>query len=371
MSGRRVRRILWTLAICILGVLGLRTLVGDLFQVSSSSMEPFLWPGEVILVTYDHSPPRRMELVVFKRRGEYVIKRVAGLGGEAGEDVRIDSNGDLQIDGHYLAADLPRPRILLFDQEQQDIERYFAHGSSRGDPWRKEGDVLELDARQVKPGQAGGLLRYHPRLLDNYLDQAGGIVEGQETVADAAVACEVRFLERGGLFRIGLKEGGDTFWLRVDLTQQDSRLELLRASKEGMETLAEVQIEVELESWIPVSFENIDNHLSARFGATRLGFSYDFNHPAESSLGERIKLGGEACRLELRRLRVWRDLHYTARGHYAVGGRYPLEAGKLFVLGDNSANSMDSREYGAIDADQVIGRPRLVVWPPSAIRWLN
>ena len=75
-----------------------------------------------------------------------------------------------------------------------------------------------------------------------------------------------------------------------------------------------------------------------------------------------------------------------ADGALVVDGRRPVEpwttpealdsvffgpervpAGAVFVLGDNRRDSHDSRTLGAIPADEVIGRARVRVWPPS--RW--
>ncbi|HEX2102150.1 MAG TPA: signal peptidase I [Solirubrobacteraceae bacterium] len=48
-------------------------------------------------------------------------------------------------------------------------------------------------------------------------------------------------------------------------------------------------------------------------------------------------------------------------------GPVKVAPGALFVLGDNRANSEDSREFGAVPADRVIGRATARVWPPG--RW--
>jgi signal peptidase I len=48
-------------------------------------------------------------------------------------------------------------------------------------------------------------------------------------------------------------------------------------------------------------------------------------------------------------------------------GPVTVAKGSLFMLGDNRANSEDSREFGAVPADRVIGRATARVWPPS--RW--
>jgi signal peptidase I len=42
----------------------------------------------------------------------------------------------------------------------------------------------------------------------------------------------------------------------------------------------------------------------------------------------------------------------------------PVPAGSIYVLGDNRAQSDDSRAFGPVPLERVIGRATLVVWPP-------
>jgi signal peptidase I len=44
--------------------------------------------------------------------------------------------------------------------------------------------------------------------------------------------------------------------------------------------------------------------------------------------------------------------------------------GYVFVMGDNRAESFDSRMFGPIDRDLIVGRAFVVLWPPGSWRWL-
>lgn len=46
-------------------------------------------------------------------------------------------------------------------------------------------------------------------------------------------------------------------------------------------------------------------------------------------------------------------------------GPYTVTEGKVFVMGDNRADSLDSRRLGALDANMIVSRVRCVVWPLS------
>jgi len=48
-------------------------------------------------------------------------------------------------------------------------------------------------------------------------------------------------------------------------------------------------------------------------------------------------------------------------------GPVKVRPGAIFVMGDNRANSDDSRDFGAVPTDRIIGRAVARVWPPA--RW--
>jgi signal peptidase I len=53
------------------------------------------------------------------------------------------------------------------------------------------------------------------------------------------------------------------------------------------------------------------------------------------------------------------------------GGEFIVSARELFVMGDNRNNSSDSRAWGNVPLEHVIGRAEAVYWPPQDWQVLN
>ncbi len=66
---------------------------------------------------------------------------------------------------------------------------------------------------------------------------------------------------------------------------------------------------------------------------------------------------------------VFRNRYYYNRGDFAKEGeKIIVPEGKLFVLGDNSGSSKDSRYWGFVPWKDVIGRAEVIYWPIKRIR---
>ncbi|HEY6962452.1 MAG TPA: signal peptidase I [Gaiellaceae bacterium] len=52
-----------------------------------------------------------------------------------------------------------------------------------------------------------------------------------------------------------------------------------------------------------------------------------------------------------------------------LSGTWHVPAGHYFFMGDDRANSCDSRTWGSVPRSSLIGPVQLIYWPPSRWRW--
>ncbi len=91
-----------------------------------------------------------------------------------------------------------------------------------------------------------------------------------------------------------------------------------------------------------------------------------------------VAVGGETVEIKDGRIYIngraledppFNGIYYYNRGdHGEVGQKIKVEKDHYYVLGDNSASSRDSRYWGFVPQDFVIGRAELIYWPLHRIR---
>ena len=112
--------------------------VGQRTQVVGSSMESTLSDGDNLIVdkiTYRFQDPERYDIIVFPFKYEkstYYIKRIIGL---PGENVRIDNNGVIYVNGEIMNENYGREVILDPGVAKNEItlgeDEYFVIGDNR------------------------------------------------------------------------------------------------------------------------------------------------------------------------------------------------------------------------------------------------
>jgi signal peptidase I len=102
-----------------------------------------------------------------------------------------------------------------------------------------------------------------------------------------------------------------------------------------------------------------------------IGEALGVSTPDTALIKRVIATGGET--LEIRDSRVFVDgvaidePYLRPGSHMEAFGPVTVPAGEVFVMGDNRNQSEDSRRFGTIPVDDIIGRAFVRVWPPS--RW--
>ena len=118
-----------------------------------------------------------------------------------------------------------------------------------------------------------------------------------------------------------------------------------------------------------------DSSLMGRVGAAGRGLlglpsagPGDFIKRVVAEGGDRVAARGGRLYVDGRPLS---EPYLRAGTRTGTFGPVIVPKGDVFVLGDNRSNSMDSRSFGAVPTDALVGRALLIVWPPDHMHLLG
>jgi signal peptidase I len=319
-------------------------------------MEPALADGDWLVL--GRSDPRAGDLVVLREPGNggLAVKRIAAL---PGENVQIVGS-DLWVDGGLRTRDLAGIEDLVpmldalgvaIGNEFDLLQGGFA---AREGGWRLASGAAQVYLK--RPPLAGYLLRGIP-------------VPGAVPAADLGLEVAYALPAPESALLLHLRLGRSLF--TAVLADSGRTAHVLRREPEGGETLL---AEVTLDPPAPrgcLFFSIADRRLTLTAGARRLVAGVRFAPPEPLSLadgpadlGLRAHAGiGGVGPLEISRVRLGRDVLYDASGTHGGGAGFHLGPDEFFVLGDNPPFSRDSRHYGAVPRDRIVGVVRRRLWP--------
>ncbi|MGD0900218.1 MAG: signal peptidase I [Thermoguttaceae bacterium] len=351
--------------------------------------------GDRILVD-KISQPHRWDLITFKypedRRVNYV-KRVVGM---PGETVEI-ADGDIFVNGSRLCKEPSQSQDMwLFVHDSSRVAKRMLPGSSHWEPegssshWKFGDGQWQFTGMDV----TGDAMVFSGRLTDeiayNEKEPGAGLAENTPPlVGDIKLVCDLKGFSGEGNLELRWEFRGQKVMARISSAGQvEMTMPVTPGTSDegdGRERVAHGKLQGPLSAVRQLGFAVRDgqayvmegNHVVVTAVVGPQDLASVKLRLKEASEPCRLAILGSRCNVTLARVVLWKDIYYRnlsqipLAGHEAgwgcTGHPIRLGEGEYFVLGDNSSRSKDSRFWGVVPADAVIGVGRWTYWPPG--RW--
>lgn len=295
-----------------------------------------------------------------KRKTKNFIKRLIGL---PGEKIEI-KHGDIYVNGAIAQKPEEVQEALwqhVYDSRYSPKEESHAQAiwEKRGEGWEIGGNRFVVSAESAREPS---LLRLNRETSDEY---GYCVARSAHRVGDLRLALDATAEGEKGFLCGTIREDGDTyeFRLRVGAEKGESSIS---CSGKALATNADFSLKP-FES-CRIEYYNVDDRQGVRVnGKETLCSTHVGGDGGEPAGG--AAFGAIGCKATFRDVRIDRDVYYTHGTEY----EFPLSGacvpeGYFFAMGDNSANSRDSRVWGCVPMKNLIGRAFIVFWPIEGIR---
>ena len=392
-ANRRRRRLKLALGGFVIVLIILRVFFFQLHRIQGASM----WPSYVreagpewVIVARGRLPGVYEPIVVRdpEKDDGAVLKRLIAVGTSEVQPVVTIVDGDVRVDSRplersieqILSTAVPLFRlndVKLVDREGRGIlvdrlgARVFVPLADAQCGISDDGKSLRLVSAK---GQSAELRCPEADFHDDHQTRSGKLVAGDRIVRDLIVTFSVHKFQSGASLRLEhwLGEGKEphvSLTLEAGSRQLDVSIRGGRLENERQLGLMErhrfSRIDGLVFRMILVDERRVLQYRD-RNGSDEFETLFEADRKALSGTTESyLKLVSGSGSVTLSRLDIARDIHYTptpADGHGVESGCVVTD-GSVFILGDNSPESRDSRNWGLIDREDVIGRPTLVLWP--------
>jgi len=384
-------------------------------------------------LAYKLSVPHRWDIVVFKKPGENrnLIKRCVGLPGDelevAGGEVfnkgkllrkpwglmdqfwnpyfaqsefreaKVNRNWSIKGEPRFsqFSLDLEGPAEMHYVPWQRQVRNGVVESATINDTYLR----LPLLANAVSPSGA----RFQPTISDFYVVE--DLDRGTQDRGLYSPVNDEKIPDKSPDWPRYYAKGGNSFWQLGNYDVPDLRLDMSfrvnSPSGSMVINIAEGKGDTRKVRKLLIPFgrqgvvieDGLGNRLAvntAKMTPLMLGSSYDvtfcvidgraafflsgklidsleFDVPHEVRRGNEIYLElSQDAAISIRSISIFRDIFYTPRSE-----TFRIGAEKYFMMGDNSPNSNDSRSFGEVSRDALVGRGFLIFWPLSRIRYFK
>ena len=294
------------------------------------------------------------------------------------------------------------PKILDLNREWIAKQRVLLQKAMQK-AWRTSGFQVSTSGR-LEADSDGATATYHRKIVDGrfsdhiefitddgtvWRDRKIGSIRGRggndtQEVGDIKFEADVFVPAQPGAYSaIVTKGSGIEFVLRVGVTEPadlDDGIEfafvLTRNGKEVGESTQVIRTGPALELHLEIT--NVDGVYTAKAGdSVVLQDDYTALEASENEPSSIQLLASKGVTFD--NIGIWRDVYYTKMGkrmlddvrEWGRDGVFTLGEGEYLALGDNSPNSRDSRDWGPVPAENIVGRAFFILLPFRRLDFLK
>jgi signal peptidase I len=297
-------------------------------------------------------------------------------------------------------------RHLVFDNDCQPPAKDNLPARWNGEAgWKGDGPPAKSFSVR-EPGVLTWLRYRHlvsdtgkPELITDFMAYNSGYApsNGDHWVGDLILECTVTIDKSEGGLVLELVKGVDRFQARFNLAT--GSCSAVRLGSDGEKELGSSDTRLRAAGTYRLRFANVDDCIRVWVNDALVGsddgvWAYDAaaqKGPTEADL-QPAAIGAKGTTLTVANLKLWRDNYYTggwrggegalasearsdpSRWHELRAPRahtFYVHPGHYFVLGDNSPASSDSRYWGLVPEQNMLGPAVAVYFPFSRMRWLR
>ena len=333
--------------------------------------------------------PRRWEPAVFRCPSDPekpYVKRVIGLPGER----VLVYDGDIWINDQIARKSLKEARecrVLVFDMKYppksegwakrwiiesnlppadmgEAVESGFklASGELRLDGQQSARSALWVAYRNHRFDETGDSEREEP-IRDGFIYNGTSGDDRANAVHDFFVEFEIEIVGGSGSLQCRLSDGLDQMIASCPIGEHGDA-QLRREGFGTVRTVTRKPLQQSTKYRIEMAF--VDRRISFAIDGSEPFPAYDLP-PVEArpDVVSPFAVAVQGANLVIRDLRIFRDIYYRSTGQNGIREPLPLAVDEYFMLGDNSANSHDSRSWPipGVPERNFLGKPFLLHQP--------